>query len=389
MVDYYKVLNIQRSATKNEIKKAYYKLAKEWHPDKHKGDDKEVAEEKFKKISEAHQVLSNEESRDVYDKHGYEGLKQHFQSRGATGEGFGMPDIFSQFFGGGFRSPFTQEQQHVHHRLTVPLEYFYTGKTVDFKIFIDQECDTCNGRGCKNVSDIQKCSKCNGHGIIVETINMGPGMMGRRQMPCGACAGKGETIKSGSECNTCNGRKKIKKARTIKFYIKPGSDYGDTIVVDGDIKIKVSLVPDNKKTLFERRDHHLYYQHTITLAQALLGFSDTIPYFSKEKNLVIKSRKIIQPGSVKILPGWGMPKRDRLGVYGDLYICFNIKFPEKISDTQLATLKTIFQAPENQLKDDGLVLDDLQTIQSSVNIPVELDNQPQDQEEHGVNCSQQ
>jgi len=388
-MDYYNILGISRNSGASDIKKAYYKLAKEWHPDKHKGSDKEEAEKKFKEISQAYEILSNEESKKVYDMYGNDGLKRHYQQAG-SGD---IPDIFAQMFKRGFSSfdfNFNQNNQSppIEHKMNVPLKYFYTGKNLDFIVKALQGCVECNGQGCKNTSDVSRCSKCNGCGRIVQIFSIAPGITSQQQSICPDCAGKGEAIASDKRCAVCNGKKKVFIDKKIDFYIKPGSDYGKYILSTGETNVFLYLLPIENEQ-YKRRGEHLFYEHEISLAESLLGFNHFIEYLdSSKKN--IESNKIITTGNVKILKGLGMPHLDNTSIFGDLYICFNVKFPTHISNEQVNLLEKCFEYTFNtdSIK-DKINIDNCKSIQSTQSIDINPQKQHGQEHASGVQCAQQ
>lgn len=198
---YYDILEVKHTATETELKKAYRKLALKYHPDKNPDEG-----ERFKLISQAYEVLSNSEKRQVYDRYGEDGIKE-----GGGGGGGGMHnpmDIFNMFFGGGggSRERETKARDTIHN-LPVSLEQLYSGATRKMKLTRDVICKKCKGKGGDNPGDITKCGTCNGRGVEIRRVQLAPGFIQTAQSRCSQCDGEGEIIKN--PCKSCNGHKKV------------------------------------------------------------------------------------------------------------------------------------------------------------------------------------
>jgi DnaJ family protein A protein 2 len=200
---FYDILGVSSSADENEIKKAYRKLAMKYHPDRNQ--DKELANEKFKEISHAYEILSDPQKKEVYDRYGEEGL----QGEGG-GAGMSAEDLFSHLFGGGFGGGRSQQRgprkgKDMAHGLKVSLEDLYKGKTSKLALQKQVLCQACEGRGGK-AGAVQTCKGCNGRGVKIIMRQMGP-MIQQMQQTCPDCNGEGETIRDADRCKVCYGRK--------------------------------------------------------------------------------------------------------------------------------------------------------------------------------------
>jgi len=346
----YDILGVPKSASDSEIKKAYRKLAKEYHPDKNAS-----AGDKFKEISFAHDVLSDPKKREIYDKYGMKGLQE-----GADGfEGFDSGDLFSQLFGfgpmggmfGGGRRRGPRRGEDTIHPLKVSLEDLYNGKTSKLQLSRNVICKTCSGLGGKSGAK-KPCTACRGHGVKVSYRQLGPGMMQQMQSVCTDCTGEGEVINEADRCKPCNGKKTINETKVLEVHIDKGMRDSEKIVFRGegdqtpgveagDVIIIVQQKPHEK---FERKGHDLVMHHEITLTEALCGFTLVLTHLDG-RQLVIKSKpgEVIVPGVIKGVKNEGMPMHRNPFEKGFLYIKFDVKFPEKQFTTsdKLALLETL------------------------------------------------
>eukprot|EP01128_Nolandella_sp_AFSM9_P007113 TRINITY_DN3802_c0_g1_i1.p1 TRINITY_DN3802_c0_g1~~TRINITY_DN3802_c0_g1_i1.p1 ORF type:complete len:488 (+),score=120.91 TRINITY_DN3802_c0_g1_i1:100-1563(+) len=361
--DYYNILGVPRGADAKEIKKAYRKLAVKYHPDKNKGD--KAAEEKFKTISQAYNVLGDEKKKGVYDQFGEEGLN----GMGGMGDMGGMSpeDIFSQVFGGGMGgmgggrgggfNPFEgmggmggQQQQRqrkpevtrtpdIEHIMEVTLEEMYTGATRKIEFNQRVVCQPCNGKGTKNASVKSSCQTCKGSGVETKTVRFGPGMMGQTQQECSSCGGEGEVIAPSDRCHTCRGQKVLSTPKRLDVKIEPGVSDGERFVVkhaahqhpgatSGDVVI---IFAQKKHSTFNRRGVDLYLTKKLTLAESLGGFSFTVELPDKRRVQVASDPNglIVSHGDVKVLRGSGMPYRSNSSEHGNLFIQFLVDIPRK------------------------------------------------------------
>ncbi|KAK9870405.1 hypothetical protein WA026_007974 [Henosepilachna vigintioctopunctata] len=329
----YDILEVDRNASDNEIKKQYRKLAKEFHPDKNpeSGD-------KFKEISYAYEVLSDPKKRATYDQYGLKGMQEGIP------EGFGGEDFLSHLFGGGLFTGFNpfggsskrrQKGEDTVHPFKVSLEELYNGKEAKLQLSKNVICNTCKGKGSKS-GKTEKCRTCKGHGIKVTFHELAPGMAQQTQTTCPDCRGGGEYIKESDRCGTCNGKKVCNESKILEVHIDKGMKEnqkiyfrgeGDQIpdMEPGDVVIILQQKPHEK---FKRNEDNLQLNHTITLSEALCGFTFVIHHLDG-RDLLIKHPPgaVIQPGDVKVVEGEGMPRYKNPFEKGNLYIYFNIEFP--------------------------------------------------------------
>ena len=339
--NYYDILEVSKNATADEIKKSYRKLARKYHPDVNPGDKE--AESKFKELSEAYAVLSDEEKRKEYDAvghdaftnsgHGYNFKNMNYDDmRNFNFGGTSFEDLFGDFFGGfTTRSSRSRAQKKATSRgsdivysIKVPFADAVKGSTYDLNIKHDAECPTCHGTGGKKTS----CSSCHGTGLK----NDG----GFFASPCSACGGTGE--KSLETCKDCHGRGYLNVSEKIKIKIPAGVDNDSKIRIvgkgnaggngapAGDLYIKTTII-DNP--VYERQGNDLYINMDIDIFEAALGTKLTVPtpYGAININVPVG----VKSGQKLRIKGKGMPvlKKD---TYGDLYIVINIKAPNNLSD---------------------------------------------------------
>lgn len=351
MADYYEILEIEKSASQTDIKKAYRRLALKWHPDKHP-DNKEFAEQKFKEISEANSILSDPEKRDLYDKYGKEGLQN------AGFDHFGnMEDIlknFSSMFGSRFGHMHGDDDDDnddgippVTFKEKISLDLLYKGTTIEKTIERYTLCVPCNNTGNTDGQD-HTCKKCSGNGFVIRTIIQSQFMQQIKEM-CKVCSGTGRDKDKATHCKKCEGKGVNKEKVTFKFEIKPGS-FMDTCV---KIENEGNEIPKNERKKSERSrsdvvliidevQHEKIKRHfvikdikedadpadllmklDIKLAEALCGFQTKIDHVSGEQ-ITIKYDNTLKQGAVLVVPKAGMPKLDNSDKYGDLYIHINI-----------------------------------------------------------------
>ena len=347
--DYYEVLGVDKNADDAAIKKAYRTLAKKNHPDVNPGDKE--AEERFKEINEAYQVLSNPEKRAQYDQFGHDG-PQGFGGGGYSdfsgfgGGGFGgFEDIFSSFFGGGMggaqrNGPVPGDD--LRYDLTITLEEAAFGCEKEINLVRDEECPECHGSGAKPGSKVETCSTCNGTGQE-RVISNTP--FGRIQniRTCSRCRGSGKIITE--PCPKCKGRGKVRvsKRRTVK--IPAGIDNGQIVTIrgqgglgerggePGDLLIVISVRPHR---FFKRQGDNLYIELPLTFTQAALGAEIDVPTLGKP----VKYRfpEGTQPEQVFCIRGEGVPHL-RGGGKGDLYVTASVEIPKKLSEKQKNLLR--------------------------------------------------
>ncbi|MBS7615442.1 molecular chaperone DnaJ [Candidatus Bathyarchaeota archaeon] len=360
--DYYEVLGVSRNATKEEIKDAYRKLALQYHPDRNKSPD---AEEKFKEISEAYAVLSDDEKRAQYDMLGHVGFDQRYTTedifRGADfdsifrdlGFGFDFDDIFNVFFGGrGFRQRATKGRD-IAYSIEITLEEAANGAEKELWIQRTEKCNVCGGSGAAPNTSLRRCPKCNGEGRIQRTTRNAFGMF-VQVVTCSTCNGKGQIVQT--PCYKCKGKGLAENNRKITVKIPPGIDEGYQLrlpnegelspgaEVPGDLYVLIHIAPH---PFFKRDEDDLIYNLTISFTQAALGNEITIP--TLEGNTKIKIQPGTQPGEVITLKGKGMPRFRGHG-RGDLKVVVNVSVPKKLTPKQKALLEQLAKEFNENIK---------------------------------------
>jgi len=329
----YETLGVDPSADPNTIKKAYRKMALKYHPDKNPGAE---AEKKFKEISAAYEVLSDEDKKQTYDRFGLEGLKE---GRGGGG-GFGGDDLFSMFFGGG--SPFgggggrhsgPRRGQDVGHELRVTLEDLYNGKTKKLAIQRQVICKKCDGKGGNGAP--VKCSSCGGSGVQVRIQRMGP-MVQQIQSQCRACGGEGEQWSAKDRCSACNGKKVGREKEILEVHIDKGMQNGQKIpfrgyadeepgVEPGDVII---ILREAEHDTFQRKGNELLMKMKISLSESLTGFSRSVKTLDN-RSIAITAvpGEFVQHEGVKVATGEGMPIYRNPFEKGNLIVQFEVEYP--------------------------------------------------------------
>lgn len=345
--DYYEVLGVSKSASKAEIKKAYRKLSKQYHPDINKEAD---ADEKFKEITEAYEVLSDDQKRAQYDQFGHTNPNQGFGGgfSGDFGGGFGgFEDIFSTFFGGGgggrHRDPNAPRQgADLQYTMTISFEDAVFGKETTIEIPREENCDTCKGTGAKPGTKVETCSHCNGSGQVNIEQNTPFGRIVNRTT-CRHCGGTGKHIPS--TCSSCSGTGKVKKRKKINVKIPAGIDDGQQLRVAGQGEPGVNGGPAGdlyvvfhvkEHEFFERDGDDVYCEVPLTFVQATLGDEIQVPTLHGKVSLKIPAGT--QTGTRFRLRGKGIPNVHGRG-QGDQHIIVKIVTPKKLTDRQKQLLK--------------------------------------------------
>jgi molecular chaperone DnaJ len=362
--DYYEVLGVSKTASKEELKKAYRKQALKFHPDRNP-DDKE-AEQKFKEAAEAYEVLSNDDKRRRYDQFGHAGLG------GAAGGGGGfsmdIEDIFSSFgdiFGfGGFGGSRSRGGQRVARgsnlRVRVKLNLEEVANGVEKKIKVKRyiSCDSCGGTGAADSNSITTCSTCGGHGQVTRVTNTILGQM-QTATTCPSCGGKGKTITK--KCNTCYGDGVVKQDDVVEINIPAGVAEGMQLSVsgkgnapagggiNGDLLV---LIEEEKHPELIRNDNDLLYNLFISVPDAILGAPVEIPTLNGKVKVKIEGGT--QAGKILRLRGKGLPDVQGYG-RGDLLVKVNVYIPKNISKDEKKTLERLkesenFKAQETEEK---------------------------------------
>ncbi|MCU0850709.1 MAG: molecular chaperone DnaJ [Candidatus Thermoplasmatota archaeon] len=342
--DYYDILGIDHSATKDDIKKAYRKLALKYHPDKNK---EKGAEEKFKEISEAYAVLYDDEKRKMYDQYGHAGIDQQYSTEDIfrttdfgdifRGMGFDFNDIFEQFFGrrGGYTNrPRATRGSDIRYDIQISLEDAYKGVDRELEVPRTELCETCKGTGARPGSSPKRCPTCGGTGQMQVSRRTAFGMF-TQISECSKCHGQGTTIEN--PCPSCRGRGSTQKTRKIEVHIPKGIDEGAHLRLagqgehpqgatqSGDLYVVIHM---KQHPIFERRGTDLYRKYTITFPQAALGTIIQVDSLQGKEKLKIPEGT--ENSTLFKLKGSGMPRIQGLG-YGDLYVLIQVTTPKKLS----------------------------------------------------------
>jgi len=342
--EYYDRLGVTTEATKPEIKKAYYKLAQQYHPDRVEEEEKEQAAEKFKEISEAYEVLSDDEKRKLYDKRGKEGLQQ-------SGFHASNPfDFLRQFFTG------MEEDQNPNDRaepIHVTLKQLFTGGAVKTTIQRTITCTNCEGFGSKNEKyrGSSECSTCEGKGSILRMVQQGP-MIYQFEQVCPDCEGSGHNIEEADLCEICKGKKVTVEDKEFTIDIQPGMEYeehvsffgeGDQVPgqTTGNLVFVLQPSESDKQSIFGRKGSDLHINYDIPLIGALTGYQFIIKHLN-DQDVYLQTHGIIKPGDIMRAIGLGMPVKSQPESFGDLIIKFNIEFPEELSPEQEHLLNEAF-----------------------------------------------
>ena len=370
--DYYEVLGIGKNATDAEIKSAYRKLAKKYHPDLNPGDKE--AEEKFKEVNEANDVLSDPQKRQRYDQFGFAGVDPNYAAAngggaGGFGGGFGgvdLGDIFGDIFGGGFGGGFsgfgggsstrTANAPRKGHDIqaSVILTFEEAAHGCSKKITINRQdtCPDCGGTGAAKGTSPETCPDCGGRGYVVTQQRTPFGVM-QSQQPCSHCGGRGTIIRN--PCKTCRGTGKTSARKTLEVKVPAGIDDDQNIALRGqgdagtnggpagDVIVHVTVKPD---AVFERDGYDVYVRVPITYSQAVLGAEIEVP--TVDGKVAQRIPEGTQSGTKFRLRGQGIQYLNGRG-RGDQYVIVDVEIPKKLNRTQREALKAF----EDSLKDEN------------------------------------
>lgn len=338
--DYYEVLGLDRDASSEDIKKAYRKLARQYHPDVNKADD---AEQKFKEVKEAYDVLSDSQKKATYDQYGHVDPNQGMGGMGGFEGGFG--DIFDMFFGGGGgrRNPNApQKGADLQYTMQIEFKEAVFGKETNIQIPRTETCDRCTGTGAKPGTKPDTCSVCSGTGQQEVVQNTVFGRIVNRRV-CSTCSGQGTIIKD--KCGQCQGSGKVKKQRTIHVKIPAGVDDGAQMRVSGEGEAGSKGGPPGdlyvvirvkSHDFFEREGDDIYCEVPLTFAQAALGDEIEVPTLDGRVKLKIPAGT--QTDTYFRLKGKGVPHLRGYG-QGDQHVKVVVVTPTKMSDRQRDLLR--------------------------------------------------
>lgn len=354
--DYYEILGVDRSASKEEIKTAYRNLAKKFHPDLNK-DNPKLAEEKFKEVSEAYEVLVDDDKRARYDQYGHAGVAPDFGKEGFTWRDFSHVsdledifghDIFSDFFGRGSifsdffgrRWGFERPEERIRQvQVEITLEQAYRGVSTEVAIPYMERCTDCGGGGAAKGTTPKVCTYCKGRGEVQQEQLQGFGRI-IKFGACPVCKGCGKIIEH--PCPTCHGIGEIQRLDKVTVKIPPGVDNGTTLRIAAD-KVDRKLKEDvyviisvRPHPIFERRGSDIYMERTISLTEATLGAKIDVP--TLDGNAIMKIPPGTQTDTLFRLRGSGMPHLKERG-YGDQYVRVIVRTPKNLTKKQKELLE--------------------------------------------------
>lgn len=356
--DYYEVLGVERGASQAEIKSAYRKLAKKYHPDLNPGDKQ--AEAAFKEVNEAYEVLSDDQRRARYDQFGHEDPTAAGGNYGSyttyTGGAGGFDDIFESIFGsfGGFGGSTRQAANgpvrgdDLRYNLTINFEEAIFGCKKEISITRDEACDTCGGSGAKPGTSPKTCDQCHGTGQVTRIQQTMLGSM-RTSSPCPKCGGTGKIITD--PCPKCGGKGTIRRQRSITVTIPAGIDNGQALTLRGqgepgqrggpagDLYIAITVRPHRK---FRRDGANLYSEMTISFAQAALG--DEVEIETLKGSVKETIAEGTQPGQVIRVRGEGVPSLRNPSQRGDLFVTLKVEVPKRLNERQRMALRLFDEA---------------------------------------------
>uniref|UniRef100_A0A3B3ZZG0 Uncharacterized protein n=1 Tax=Periophthalmus magnuspinnatus TaxID=409849 RepID=A0A3B3ZZG0_9GOBI len=361
---FYDLLGVTPSASPDEIKKAYRKLALKFHPDKNPNEG-----ERFKLISQAYEVLSDPKKRDLYDQGGEQAIKE-----GGMNAGQSPMDIFNMFFGGGGRM---QRERRAKNTVNFSVVLFTCFSYLPVSLF------SSTGYGGKKGA-LEKCSSCKGRGVQVKVQQIGPGMIQQIQSMCSDCQGQGEKFSSKDRCKTCQGRKVERVKKILEVHIDKGMKDGQKITFHGEGDQEPGLEPGDVIIVLDQKDHPIYQRQgddlitnmELKLVEALCGFRKTITTLDN-RTLIINSApgQVIKPNDIKCIQNEGMPIYKDPYEKGQLFVNFQIEFPEKewLPEHLMYQLERLLPQRE-----DVMLTDDMEEVDLS-----DVDVQAQQRKQQG------
>jgi molecular chaperone DnaJ len=359
--DYYEALGLSKGASDDEIKKAFRRMAKKYHPDLHPGDQE--AEARFKEVNEAHETLTDPEKKQRYDQFGHAGVDPNFSPGGGGfgggfsgfgGMDFDLGDLFGSIFGGGASSSRSRSAPRKGERLRVqveiPFEDAASGCDREVSVMRVEHCETCEGTGCKEGTTAEKCTNCNGTGTVTSQQRTAFGIV-QSTSDCPKCNGKGKIIHQ--PCEKCRGLGMVRRNRNIKVAIPAGIDHGQTISLrgqggagsnggePGDLYVTVAV---KRHELFERDGTAILLTLPISFVQAALGDELEVP--TLDGKVKYKIPEGTQTGTTFRLKGKGLESLSGRG-RGDQYVTVNVAVPSKLTDEQKELLLKFGEATDS------------------------------------------
>jgi DnaJ family protein A protein 2 len=322
-----------------------FQAALQHHPDKVPEDQREASELKFKAVSQAYEILYDDEKRHLYDTHGMSAFDP--SKGGGMGPEVDLDDILQQMFGlgGGMPPGFggapgpkrPRKGQNEEQQYQVTLEELYKGKTVKFASTKNVICSACKGTGGKEKVKPKMCERCQGKGVTVGLRQVGPGLVTQEQIVCDACQGSGSIFKEKDKCRKCKGKRTMAEKKMLEIYIPRGAIQGERIVLEGEADQVPDQIPgdivftlvEEDHEVFQRRGNDLSAELNITLAEALCGFSRVVLKHLDGRGIQITHPrgKVLRPGQILKVAGEGMPLK-KSDLKGDLYLIVAIDFPD-------------------------------------------------------------
>ena len=337
---YYELLGVSEDASQEEIKKAYRKKAKKYHPD---SNSEEADEEKFKKINKAYDVLSDEEKRKKYDRFGEQGVEGHAQ-RGQRRAASNFQDIFEEIFGGGFGSR-KSSGENLKASVSVSMEEAFHGTSKAIRIERQVQCDECEGSGAEN-GELKQCPECNGSGKVQEVERS---MFGRRRVvkECPRCNGRGKIPEEA--CSQCNGSGVVEEEEEIEFDVPAGIEDGQRLRIQGkgnenregrsgDLYVYVAV---EEHPELERKGSDLYTVEKVGVGDAALGCTVEIDH--PDGSIEVTVPEGTQPGQVLKVSDKGFPARRGRG---DLYVKIDVQIPDNLDEEQRELMEGLRVKPE-------------------------------------------
>jgi len=374
--EYYEILGIPKDATQDDIKKAYRKMAKKWHPDL-QPENRSEAEKNFKEVSEAYEALSDPQKRAMYDRYGYVGDQMPPQYRTAQGQGGGT--VFNDFFGGGFggigdifdmffgqssgqtrqqkTAPHAKRGEDILYALSVELTDVAKGVEKEIEYERYSECESCKGTGAKDGTSFSSCIQCSGRGVVVQESHTIFGSISSTAT-CPRCGGKGKIINE--RCSDCSGNGKKRERKKIMVRVPAGAEDGLRLRVAGggnsgsgggqygDLYVKVQVHPHAS---IKRQGNDLYSETEISYLEAILGTSvavEGVDGFSK-----IKIPSGTQPGTTIRMKGKGIPDL-RSGIKGDHFLRVRVTIPKRVTRKERKLLEQLSAASNEPIHTQGM-----------------------------------
>lgn len=352
--DYYEILGVRRDASQEEIKKAFRRKARQYHPDVSQDSNTETL---FKEANEAYDALSDPQKRAAYDRFGHAAM-----GGAASGDPFGgftdISDIFDEFFGGGFRTARTSSKrvprkgQDLQYRLTIEFEEAIFGAEREIEFERTTTCGACNGTGAEPGTSPVRCSTCSGTGEVRNVRQTFLGQMVNISA-CPTCQGSGETVSS--PCRECGGKGQIRQTRHLTVSIPAGVDHGTQIRISGEGEPGTRGGPSGNLYIvlsvrahqyFRRREHDLFIKLQINVAQAALGHQLMVPILTSmgESTTELDIPPGTQSGQILVLKGKGVPRLRRDGThagYGDMQVMIEVEIPGRLTAEQRALFEKL------------------------------------------------